>query len=163
MLINQYKGVRVKFNADFSRNMFCRHQDMNPRPSDLEIFCIWVKPSWMSRALCFFIFPLIGSLWPLVAKALGLTVVEHMSGEVMGSNIARWRAFFFSSLSYQLYILDQVPHGGATLLNFPWNMLSHAAWGEACLIRIEQKIKYWSKGGRVTICRVKIVGQQSWS
>ena len=47
------------------------------------------------------------------------TAVEHTScnREVVGSNPAGWWAFF-SSLSYQWCILNQVPHGGATLQIF---------------------------------------------
>ena len=46
------------------------------------------------------------------------TAIEHMlhDREVMGSNpVGCW---VFSSLPYQWCILNQVPHGGATLLIF---------------------------------------------
>ena len=55
-------------------------------------------------------------------------VVAHwsMDREVLGSIPARSWAFF-SSLSYQKCVLNQVPRGGATLLIFLHKMLSYPA------------------------------------
>ena len=43
---------------------------------------------------------------------------------------SRWKLFFF----YQKCVLNQVPHGGATLLNFLNKVLICAARGETSLI-----------------------------
>ena len=40
--------------------------------------------------------------------------------------------------------LIQVPHWGATLLIFLLNILSHAAWGQACLVRTDWATKLMS-------------------
>ena len=56
--------------------------------------------------------------FPLLLGSGCGTSVEHTPRDrvVVGSNPAGCWAFFFSSLSYQECVLNQVPHGGATLL-----------------------------------------------
>ena len=55
-------------------------------------------------------------------------VVAHLTTdrEALGLNPAGSRAFF-SSQSYQMFVLNQVPDGGATLLIFLHKLLSCAA------------------------------------
>ena len=72
-------------------------------------------------------------------------VVAHWTTdwEVLGSiSAGSWA--FFSSLSYQKCVLNQVPRGGASLLIFLYKMFSCEAWSETSLIRsVWAKISFY--------------------